>query len=164
MRSGPLAWQAVRRLLKEESAELALAVWRCVGELSEGSGEGRSGPTRDTGYTHSTRLAAEANQAKPKKMFEEMIPEEYRKYSKVFSEQKSERLPDHKPTDHAIDLKPDAPKTLRSKVYPMPVNEQEALKEFVTDNLQKGYIQPSKSPMASPVFFIKKKDGKLRLI
>ena len=116
------------------------------------------------GYTHSTRLAAEANQGKPKKSFEEMVPEEYRKYSKVFSEQESERLPDHKPTDHPIDLKPDAPETIRSKVYPMPVNEQEALKEFIEENLRKGYIQPSKSPMASPVFFIKKKDGKLRLI
>ena len=42
--------------------------------------------------------------------------------------------------------------------------EQEELDHFIDNNLQKGYIQPSKSPMASPVFFIKKKDGSLRLV
>jgi hypothetical protein len=116
------------------------------------------------GYTHSTRLAAEANLAKKKKTLKEMIPIEYRRYSKVFSEVESERLPEHKPTDHAIDLKPDAPETIRSKVYPMPVTEDKAMEEFLEENLRKGYIVPSKSPMASPVFFIKKKDGKLHLI
>lgn len=46
----------------------------------------------------------------------------------------------------------------------MPLNEQEELDHFITKNLEKGYIVPSKSSMASSVFFIKKKDGKLRLI
>ena len=113
------------------------------------------------GYTYSTELAQKANQDKPKRTFEEIVPEEYRQYSKVFSESESERLPEHKPYDHGIDLKPDAPETLRSKVYPMPPNEQEELDRFLEENLRKGYIVPSKSPMASPVFFVKKKDGKL---
>jgi len=43
----------------------------------------------------------------------------------------------------------------------MPVNEQKELDNFLEENVQKRYIAPSKSPMASPVFFIKKKDGKL---
>ena len=116
------------------------------------------------GYTYSTELAQKANQDKPKRTFEEIVPEEYRQYSKVFSESESERLPEHKPYDHGIDLKPDAPETLRSKVYPMPPNEQEELDRFLEENLRKGYIVPSKSPMASPVFFVKKKDGKLRLV
>ena len=46
----------------------------------------------------------------------------------------------------------------------MPPNEQEELDRFIKENVEKGYIVPSKSPMSSPVFFIKKKDGKLRLI
>jgi hypothetical protein len=82
----------------------------------------------------------------------------------VFSEQESDRLPKHKLYDHTIDLKLDAPETLQSKVYPMPVNEQEELDHFLEENLWKGYITLSKSPMSSPVFFIKKKDGKLQLI
>ena len=46
----------------------------------------------------------------------------------------------------------------------MSVNEQEELDRFLEDNLRKGYIRPSKSPLSSPVFFVKKKDGSLRLI
>jgi len=46
-------------------------------------------------------------------------------------------------------------------VYPLAVTEGSALTEFLNEQLQKGYIQPSKSPYASPFFFIKKKDGKL---
>lgn len=46
----------------------------------------------------------------------------------------------------------------------MSPNEQAKLDVFIKDMLAKGYIAPSKSPIVSPVFFIKKKDGKLRLI
>ena len=93
-----------------------------------------------------------------------MVPKEYHRHAKVFSEEESHRLPKPQPWDYTIDLKPDAPETLRSKVYPMPLNEQEELDRFIKENVEKGYIVPSKSPMSSPVFFIKKKDGKLRLI
>ena len=116
------------------------------------------------GVTYSTQLAAQAHQTKAKKTFEEMVPEAYRDFAKVFSEAESERLPEHRPWDHAIDLKPDAPEMLRAKVYPMPVNEQAELDKFLEENLRKGYIVPSKSPLASPVFFVKKKDGKLRMV
>ena len=53
---------------------------------------------------------------------------------------------------------------MRTKVYPMSPNEQEELDRFLEENLRKGYIRPSKSPLASPVFFVKKKDGKLRFV
>jgi predicted aspartyl protease len=116
------------------------------------------------GFTYSTELAEKASKEKPKRAFEEIVPQEYRQYADVFSEKESERLPTHKSYDHAIDLKPETPETIRSKVYPMPVNEQDELDRFLEDNLRKGYIIPSKSPIASPVFFIKKKDGRLRLV
>jgi hypothetical protein len=48
------------------------------------------------------------------------------------------------------------------KTYPLSPNEQQELDSFLDENLKKGYIRPSKSPMASPFFFVKKKDGKLR--
>jgi hypothetical protein len=38
------------------------------------------------------------------------------------------------------------------------------LDHFLTENLETGRIRPSKFPMASPVFFIKKKDGSLQLV
>jgi len=41
--------------------------------------------------------------------------------------------------------------------------EQLELDKFLKENLEKGYIQPSQSPIASPFFFVSKKDaGKLR--
>jgi hypothetical protein len=40
--------------------------------------------------------------------------------------------------------------------------EDEALDLFIDEQLEKGYIRPSKSQYASSFFFIKKKDGKLR--
>ena len=42
--------------------------------------------------------------------------------------------------------------------------EQKELDAFLEENLHTGQIRPSKSPMAAPVFFIKKKDGSLWLV
>ena len=42
--------------------------------------------------------------------------------------------------------------------------EQKELDAFLKENLKTGHIQPSKSPISFPVFFIKKKDGSLRLV
>jgi hypothetical protein len=41
-------------------------------------------------------------------------------------------------------------------------NEDDALEKFLNEMVAKGYICPSKSPYASPFFFVKKKDGQLR--
>ena len=46
----------------------------------------------------------------------------------------------------------------------MSLIEQNELNEFLKENLSSGCIHPSKSVMASPVFFVKKKDGKLQFI
>jgi len=51
-----------------------------------------------------------------------------------------------------------------SKVYPLSLVEQKELDAFLEENLRTGQIRPSKSPMAAPVFFIKKKDGSLWLV
>src|SRR3979490_3054737 len=42
--------------------------------------------------------------------------------------------------------------------------EQAKLDVFIQENLALGRIRPLKSPMAAPVFFIKKKEGSLRLM
>ena len=44
------------------------------------------------------------------------------------------------------------------------MSEQKELNGFLKENVETGRIRSSKSPMASPVFFVKKKDGKLRLV
>ena len=48
------------------------------------------------------------------------------------------------------------------KTYNVTPEEQVELEKFLKENLEKGYIQLSQSPMASPFFFVTKKDGKLR--
>ena len=47
------------------------------------------------------------------------------------------------------------------KNYNLTPAEQIKLDKFLKENLEKGYIRPSQSPMASPFFFVNKKDGKL---
>ena len=47
------------------------------------------------------------------------------------------------------------------KNYNPTPEEQKELDKFLNENLKKGYIQSSRSPMASPCFFIENKDGKL---
>ena len=105
----------------------------------------------------STELAQKAGQYTRKVE----IPSHYRQFSQVFDEEASHRLPQHQPWDHTIDLKPDAPSSLNCKIYPLTVQEKEALRKWLDEELKKGYITKSKSPYASPFFFIKKKDGKL---
>ena len=49
------------------------------------------------------------------------------------------------------------------KNYNLTPIEQVELDKFLKENLEKGYIQPSQSPMAFPFFFVSKKvTGKLR--
>ena len=52
----------------------------------------------------------------------------------------------------------------KGKVYPLLREEKEEVREFIKEQLQKRYIQPSKSPQIAPVFFVGKKDGKKRIV
>ena len=78
----------------------------------------------------------------------------------VFLKESFDALPNQKVWDHAIDLEPGS-KPLNCKVYPLSPNEQSELDTFLQENLKSGHIWPFKSSMASPVFFIKKKDSSL---
>jgi len=86
-----------------------------------------------------------------------------RGFESVFAKEYFDILPEHRQWDHAIKLIPGLePKS--SKVYPLSLVEQKELNSFLEENLRTGRIRPSKSPMAAPVFFIKKKDGSLQLV
>ena len=105
-----------------------------------------------------TELAIQAGEGKKKVE----IPAVYDRFKRLFSEEASQQFPPKRPWDHAIELKSDAPDAIPCKVYPMTPVEDKALEEFIREQYEKGYIRPSKSPYASPFFFIKKRDGKLR--
>ncbi len=106
-------------------------------------------------------LAAQANAEKKVKTFKEMVPKWCRDFKDLFDKDNFNELPEPKPWDHAIELTPNANANLNCKVYPLSRAEQEELDKFLDENLSSRRIRPSKSPMVSPFFFIKKKDGKL---
>ena len=78
----------------------------------------------------------------------------------MFSKQTFDVLLEPKEWDHAVEIIPGS-KPTGCKVYPLSPVEQKELDAFFKENLETGRIRPSKSPMSSPVFFIKKKDGSL---
>jgi hypothetical protein len=69
--------------------------------------------------------------------------------------------PPERGVTHKIVLKSD--KQPRQRGYRMSELERQALGEQLQDLLARGLIQPSKSPFASPIIFVRKKDGSLRM-
>jgi hypothetical protein len=79
----------------------------------------------------------------------------------VFSKSKSDKLPPHQLYNHKIELKSD--NTLRySLLYKITTAELETVKEYLIDNLDKGFIEASQALYAAPVLFVKKPDRSLR--
>ena len=92
-----------------------------------------------------------------------LVPKRFWKWKKVFGKKELERIPVQKAWDHAIELKEGfIPR--KGKVYSLLREEREEVQVFIEDQLQKGYICPSKSPQTSPVHFVAKKDGKRRMV
>ena len=90
----------------------------------------------------------------------DQIPKEFHEFLDVFSEKSAAQFPEPQFWDHKIKLKDTfVPKSF--KTYNITPAEQIKLDNFLKGNLDKGYIRPLQSPMASPFFFVNKKDGKL---
>jgi transposase InsO family protein len=90
------------------------------------------------------------------------VPAKYAEFADVFSKVQADKLPEHRQYDCPIDLLPDTtPPT--GPTYPMSEPESKALREYIDENLAKGFIRHSKSSAGAPVLFVKKKDGSLRL-
>jgi hypothetical protein len=107
-----------------------------------------------------TELAIEENNKKQDKTDEQLVLAEYHEYLDIFSEEKAHHFPESRPWNHKIEMKEGfEPKLFKN--YNLTPAEQLELDKFLKENLEKGYIRPSQSPMASPFFFVSKKDGKL---
>ncbi|KAE8548994.1 hypothetical protein EYB25_009377 [Talaromyces marneffei] len=91
----------------------------------------------------------------------EQLPERYHDYADVFSKTKSDELPARREYDHRIELEKDA-ELGYCPLYRMTEAELEAMKDYILENLHKGFITPSNSPFASPILVVKKADGGLR--
>ena len=90
------------------------------------------------------------------------VPSEYHEFADIFSKTKAETLPPYCSYDLKINLEEGA-QPLVSPIYSLSAFEQEALKEFIEENLNTGFIRPTSSLYGALVLFVKKKDGSLRL-
>jgi hypothetical protein len=80
----------------------------------------------------------------------------------LFSKVLADRLPPHPPgIDHEVRLKEGKTATL-GPLYSMSRTELVVLKEWLEENMSKGFIRQSSSPFAAPVLFARKPDGGLR--
>ena len=90
------------------------------------------------------------------------VPSEYHEFADVFSKTKAETLPPYRPYNLKINLEEGAQPPV-GLIYSLSASEQEALKEFIEENLNTGFIRPTSFPHGAPVLFVKKKDSSLRL-
>jgi Retroviral aspartyl protease len=84
-------------------------------------------------------LAREAAAKKPQLTLDEQLPKWLKDFKDVFEPKSFDQLPPFKPGfDHAINLKPDAPKVSPFKIYPLSPSQKIAMKEFVEEHLKTG--------------------------
>jgi hypothetical protein len=113
--------------------------------------------------TVSGRLAEASTKNSMPKGFNEIVLTALHSYEDVFSEMAFDTLPQRRKWGHAIELECEPSPGFR-KVYPMTLTEQMEMDAFLEEALATGRIRQSKSLLGAPVFFIKKKDGKLRFV
>ena len=89
------------------------------------------------------------------------LPVEYHEFLDVFDRSKANKLPPHRSYDHKIELNGDATPP-QSRAYRMSPYKLQKVKEYLNENLSKGFITPSQAPYSSPVLFALKANGDLR--
>ncbi len=95
--------------------------------------------------------------------FTSFIPDKYLPWAdSVFSPTEVNNLPPHRPYDCSIELE-DGKDPPFGPMYRLTQDEQKALADYVDEHVKKGFIRRSTSPAASPILFVKKKTGELRL-
>ncbi|MBW0556053.1 hypothetical protein O181_095768 [Austropuccinia psidii MF-1] len=90
-----------------------------------------------------------------------VVPSAYHQYFDVFSKMKVEKLPPHCACDHHIELEGSLPPV--GVIYSLSKQESDTLRDYISENLDKGFIIPSSSSTGEPVLFVKKKDHGLPL-
>ncbi|KAL0150648.1 hypothetical protein M9458_054065, partial [Cirrhinus mrigala] len=108
-----------------------------------------------------TRNCHHIQQDKPEEPPTDPLPPPYHDLREAFSKEKATQLPPHRPCDCAIELLLGTMPT-RGRVFPLSQPETESMKQYIEEELAKGFIRPSTSPASAGFFFVKKKDGSLR--
>ena len=90
------------------------------------------------------------------------LPEYYREWASVFSEEEINKLPEHSTWDHEIKLIEGSTPPY-GPIYPLNEKELAVLREYINKQMAVGKIRLSKSPAGLPILFVPKADGTLRL-
>ena len=92
-----------------------------------------------------------------------LVPSQYHDSLDIFRKREGASLPPFRPYDHVIELTPGS-KLSTPPLYQLSVPEQGVLRDHLAAERKSGRSRPSKSPYGSPMFFVPKKDGRLRLV
>jgi len=105
--------------------------------------------------------AIEAKDLKERPL-EEIAPKQYHEFLPLFNKVLADHLPPHQPgINHEVCLKEGETPTLWP-LYSMSRAELVALKEWLEENMSKGFIHQSSSPFAAPGLLAKNPDGGLQ--
>ncbi|MBW0497907.1 hypothetical protein O181_037622 [Austropuccinia psidii MF-1] len=90
-----------------------------------------------------------------------VFPSVYKQYLDVFSKVKAEKLSPHHACDHHIELEGSLPPV--GVISSLSNQESDKLRAYISENVEKGFIQSSSSSKGALFLFVKKKDGGLHL-
>ncbi|MBW0465241.1 hypothetical protein O181_004956 [Austropuccinia psidii MF-1] len=90
-----------------------------------------------------------------------VVPSAYHHYLDVFSNFRAEKPPPDHACGHHIKLEGFLPPV--GVIYPLSNQESDTLRDYILENLEKGFIGPSSSSTGAPLVFVKEKDGGLHL-
>ena len=91
-----------------------------------------------------------------------LVPSQYHDFLPLFTKKGADKLPPHRHDNHEIPLEADK-KPPMGPMYSMSATELQEIRKWIEKNLSKGFIRAISSSCASPIMFVKKKDGSLRL-
>ena len=118
----------------------------------------------DNGKSSATAISKKSSDFE--RIFPTLLPEAQelaQEFKDVFPDQLPKELPPVRGIEHRIDLI-DGAKPPKSSIYRMTEMELKELKSQLDDLLKNGFIKPSLSAFGSPILFVRKKDGSMRLV
>ena len=102
------------------------------------------------------KIGKEQDTTNPKDLLEYIRP-----FIHLFNKNKFKKLSKRREWDHEINLMNKVPKELNAKAYVMTLKEEEALNQWLDEQLKTGLIVELKSRYVAPCFYIPKKDRSL---
>ncbi|MBW0480430.1 hypothetical protein O181_020145 [Austropuccinia psidii MF-1] len=88
-------------------------------------------------------------------------PSVYHQYLDLFYRLKAEKLPPQFTCDHHIEVEGSLPPV--GVIFALSNQESDTIRAYISENVEKYFIQPSSSSTGAPVLFLKKEDGGLHL-